>query len=301
MRYWPVKLHILPWNLSNNEMKSPLVKIIICTAALIVLLPACAGPAVHDNLTQGSGFSQQGRYAAATAENSSAAAVAPSIEVSTAQMLAAEDYDRAVAAGTAALVAAPDDVMLKEKLADAYIARAWYYKSKRLNPYAVTELFKAVEIAPKYYRAHYELGRFHNNQWQFGIGIFDLNKALSLKPDFAAAYSERAYSQYKNQQYEAGMADINKAVELDPLDPRPYCVRSLIYVATGKPELALEDADKSVQIAPSDAPSYYNRSLVYTAAGKPGSAIADLETTLRLSQDDMLTFRANADLQKLRK
>ena len=284
-------------------MKSPLVKIIISMAFLVVILPACAWPVnpVHDNLTQGSIPSQQGKSAAATAENNSAAAVAPSIDVSMAQMLAAEDYDRAIVAGTGELAAAPQDNSLKEKLADAYIARAWYYKAKRLNPYTSADLFRAIEIAPEYYRSHYELGRFHNNQWQFSIGIFDLNKALTLKPDFAPAYSERAYSNYKNQKYAEGLADADKAMELDPLDPLPYCTRSLIYLATGKPDQALEDANKAVQIAPSDAPSYYTRSLIYTAAQKPDLAIADLETTLKLSQDDMLSTRARADLQKLRK
>ena len=289
-------------NFSNNEMKSPLVKIIICTAVLMILLPACAGPAnpVRDNLTQGSSSSQQGKPVAA-AENNSAVAVVPSPYVSTEQMPAADDYDRAIEAATGALATAPDDDTLKDKLADAYIARAWFYKSKRLNPYTVTDLFKAIEIAPKYYRAHYELGRFHNNQWQFSIGIYDLNIALSLKPDFAPAYSERAYSYYKNQKYEQALADANKAIELDSTNAQFYCTRSLIYVATGKPGPALEDADKAVQIAPSDAFSYYNRSLVYTAAGKPDLATADLETTLKLSQDDLLTTRATADLQKLQK
>jgi tetratricopeptide (TPR) repeat protein len=75
----------------------------------------------------------------------------------------------------------------------------------------------------------------------------------------------------------------------------------LIYVATGKPELAQEDADKAVQMAPLDAFTYYNRSIVHTAAQKPDLAIEDLETTLKLSQDDLLTTRAAADLQKLRK
>ncbi len=284
-------------------MKSPLVKIIIGIAGLIILLPACAGPAnpVQDNLTQSSISSQQGKPADATAENNSAAAVIPLTGAGTERMLAADDFDRAVEAGTAALAAAPDDVTLKEKLADAYIARAWYYKSKRLNPYTVTDLFKAIEIAPKYYRAHYELGRFHNNQWQFGIAIYDLNIALSLKPDFAPAYSERAYSYYKNRKFDAGLADSNKAIELDSTVAQFYCTRSLIYAATGKPDLALEDADKAVRIAPLDAFSYYNRSLVYTAVGKPDLAMADLETTHKLSQDDLLTTRARADLQKLQK
>lgn len=275
-------------------MKSPLVKIAFCMAALLVLGPACAGTAdpVHDNLTQADNTT-------AAAENSGAMAVDPSAGAGMAGVLAAEDYDGTIAESTAALAAAPGDGALKEKLADAYIARAWYFKAKRLNTNAFSDLFKAAEVAPKYYRAQYELGRFHNNQWQFSIGIFYLDKALSLKPGFSPAYSERAYSYYKNQGYDQALADANRAVELDPLDPRAYRIRSLVYAATARPELATQDADRAVQIAPADAFSFYNRSLVYTAAGKPALAMADLETTLKLSQDDLLTARANADLQQL--
>jgi tetratricopeptide (TPR) repeat protein len=273
---------------------------LFCLVALMGFLLSCSGP----------GNISAQRNDLAASDNKTGDIAAPPLalkpvdntsEPAESRLLHAGDYDRAISDAASALSSNPADIKLKEKLADAYINRAWYYKTKRLNTYTLDDLFKAVEIAPKYYRAHYELGRFHNNQWQFSIGIFDLNKALSLNPGFAPAHSERAYSFYKNQDYEQALADVNKAVELDPLDPRPYCVRSLIYLATGKPGLALEDADKAVQTAPSDAPAYYNRSLIYTAAQKPELAIADLETTLKLSQDDMLTFRANADMQKLRK
>jgi len=205
------------------------------------------------------------------------------------------------AEAAASLAENADNNTLKERLADAYIARAWYYKAKRLNTSTLSDLSRAVEIAPDYYKAYYELGRFHNNQWQFSIGWLDLTRALALNPDYAPAYNERAYSNYKNRKYEAGLADAGRAIELDQRLPRSYCVRSLIYAALGKIDLALQDADQAVHLAPDDAASYYNRSLVYTAAGLPALAIADLETTLQLSQDDLLTARAGADLRALRK
>lgn len=264
----------------------------------MALLVSCSTP---ENIG-----AQRNDFAASDNKSGSAAPEAPKPAVNSGEnagprLLQSGDYDKAIEDAVASLNSDPDDIKLKEKLADAYIDRAWYYKAKRLNPYTSSDLFKAVDTAPQYYRAYYELGRFHNNQWQFSIGIFDLNKSLALKPDFAPAYSERAYSYYKNQKYEQALGDADKAVELDPLDPRPYCTRSLIYVATGKPGLALQDADKAVQVAPSDALSYYNRSLVYTAAGRPDLARADLETTLKLSVDDLLSARAAADLEKLQK
>jgi tetratricopeptide (TPR) repeat protein len=258
-------------------MKFIFVRVITCIAALSFcscFLLACTNPAnmASEHIKQGDVYFQQGNFDLAISEYTRAGELDPSIDVQAkvnqanekkvGLLLQVGDYDKSIEAGISALAAAPEDDSLREKLADAYIARAWYYKAKRLNPYTLTDLFKAIEIAPKYYRAYYEMGRFHNNQWQFSIGILDLNKALSLKPDFAPAYSERAYSHYKNQKYEAGLADANMAIELDP----------------------------------TDAQFYYNRSLVYRGMGKNDLAVSDLETTLKLSKDTALTDKAGADL-----
>ena len=291
-------------------MKFTISKLIICTVSLTAftgLFTACVsrtgGVAIVTPRGNASPVTANSTVVAATKDSAWSEISKPvqSGADNISLLLQAEDYDKAIEDGRAALAASPADDTLKQKLADAYIARAWFYKTKRLTTYTLADLFKAVEIAPNYYRAHYEIGRFHNNQWQFSIGLLDLNKALSLKPDFAPAYTERAYSYYKNQKYEQALADASKSIELASLDPRPYCTRSLIYLATDKPDLALEDANKAVQIAPSDAPSYYNRGLVYEATGKPDLAIADFSTTLSLSDDDLLRARAGAELQKLQK
>jgi tetratricopeptide (TPR) repeat protein len=246
-------------------MKHALLKYSLFIALLLNLALSCSGPSrpVQENTTT-------------SADNQTASAAVPPVETagdnSSAEntlstLLGADDYDRVIREANAALDGDPEASTLREKLADAYIARAWFYKVKRLNPYTLNDLSKAVEAAPKYYRAYYELGRFHNNQWQFSIGLLDLNKALSLKPDFAPAYNERGYSNYKNQKYEAALADVNKAIELDAADGQFYYLRSQVYTATGKNDLA----------------------------------ISDLTTVLGLSKDISLTGKASADLLKLTK
>lgn len=241
-------------------MKPALLKYSIYVALLLTLMLSCAGPSrpvQQDNI---SSFDNQ--TAAATVPPVVNASDNNSAENPYSALLGTENYDRIIEETKAALDGDPEGLVLREKLADAYIARAWYYKLKRLNPYTLNDLSKAVEVAPKYYRAYYELGRFHNNQWQFSIGLLDLNKALSLKPDFAPAYSERGYSNYKNQKYDAALADVNKAIELDAADGQFYYMRSLVYRAMGKNDLA----------------------------------ISDLETTIRLSKDQSLADKAGADL-----
>jgi tetratricopeptide (TPR) repeat protein len=291
-----------------NLMKNLTARLLGIAAPVIAagLLTACSGIAVQPAAPQG-GINIPVDNSTAVAKTGSVAL--PNVSVPTGQsvaeninlLLKAEDYDRDIENARSALDSSPSDESLRQKLADAYIARAWFYKIKRLTTYTSADLFKAVEVAPNYYRSHYEIGRFHNNQWQFGIGLFDLNKALALKPDFAPAYSERAYSNYKNQNFDAALSDVNKSIELDPSASASYCTRSLIYVATGKTALALEDTDTAVRIAPSDASSYYYRGLVYEAMGKSDLAIADFNTVFDLSSDDLLRARANAELQKLRK
>jgi len=244
-------------------MKPALSKFSLCISLLLGMALSCAGPSLPVQHEAIAGF-----------DNQTAPAIVPPALIASdnsssgnpySAMLAADDYDRVIGDANAAVEDNPGDLILREKLADAFIARAWYYKVKRLNPYTLSDLSKAVEVAPKYYRAYYELGRFHNNQWQFSIGLLDINKALSLKPDFAPAYNERGYSNYKNREYEEALADINKAIGLDAADGQFYYMRSLVYRGMGKNDLA---------------------------AG-------DLETVLRLSKDNALTDKAGADLQAL--
>jgi tetratricopeptide (TPR) repeat protein len=181
-----------------------------------------------------------------------------------ASVLNSDAYDQAIAAGRSALAASPTEAV-REKLADVYIARAWFYWERRLNPYALSDLSSAVQVAPAYYKVYYELGRFHNDQWQFSLGILDLNKALSLMANFAPAYSERAYSYYKNQKYDQSLADADKAIGLDP----------------------------------TQAAFYYNRSLAYRGLKNNDLAVADLQTVIKISNDDKLTDKAKADLKTL--
>jgi len=233
-----------------------------CLLLLPALALSCAGPS---RLQDGSSFENVTAPAGeqpALNVNDNTTAFNP-----VSALLVAEEYDLAIAEAGVELERNAEDVTLKEKLADAYIARAWYYKDKRLNPNALADLSKAVEIAPEYYRPYYELGRFHNNQWQFSMGQLDLDRALSLKPDFAAAYSERSYSNYKKQKYEIALDDVNKAIEIDA----------------------------------SDGQFYYMRSLIYRGMGRNDLAIGDLEAAMRLAKDAALIKKVNADLQTLLK
>lgn len=260
-----------------KKMKSTFLRLTACTVLFTlfaITLISCANPAL-EHLKRGDAYFQAGNYDDAISEYGKAGELDPALDVKSKineanekkidVLLQAGDYDKPIEETKKALAIAPSD-NLSKKLADLYIGRAWFYKEKRLNPYALKDLLSAIETAPDYFKAHYELGRFYNDQWQYNLGIYELNKALGLAPDFAPAYSERAFGYYKNQKWDA----------------------------------ALADADKSIELGPGDAQFYYIRSLIYRSIGKNDLATSDLQTTLSLSKDENLTDKANADLQAIK-
>ncbi|MCX6004250.1 MAG: hypothetical protein NT082_01025 [Chloroflexi bacterium] len=258
----------------KKALNIALLIVFTCIFLLFNFLVACSNPAV-EHVKLGDIALEKGHYDLAISEYSKAAELDPSINADSkinlvnekrmAQLLDAGDYDKSIEAGLKALETSPSD-SLREKLADAYISRAWYYKSKRLNPYTLTDLNSAVNAAPEYFKAYYERGRFYNNQWQYNLAIPELNKAITLKADFAPAYSERAFSYYKNQKWGQALLDVNKALDLDA----------------------------------SEAHFYYTRSLIYKATQKYALAINDLETTMKLTKDTDLSEAAGKELQAIR-
>ncbi len=179
--------------------------------------------------------------------------------------LKAGDYDKAIDDARVEFNANPSE-RSGEKLADAYMARAWYYKAKRLTTYTLRDLLSAVDVAPNYYLAYYDLGRFYNNQVMQAAAIVELSRCIKLKPDFAPAYNER----------------------------------SSCYLRINKWELALADADKAIQLDPQEALYYYTRSLAWRGMGKKEQAAADLKKIVQLSADNSLREKATDELQALK-
>ena len=256
-------------------MRSPSFNpfLFLLVALLMATLSACVESATK-HVEAGDDYLARGNIDAAIAEYSRASELDPTLEIQSRinkaygkkldLLVEASDYSSAIEQGLKLLASSPTDVM-KEKVADAYIARAWFYKSKRLNPYTLKDLTSAVEMAPGYYRAYYERGRFYNNQWQHSIALIDLNKAIALNPGYAASYNERAFSYYMNQKYEKALSEASKAIDLDG----------------------------------ADASFYYTRSLILTSMQKYDESVVDLEKTIKLTLDQGLAEKAAGDLKAL--
>lgn len=236
------------------------VSVLLCIAALAGM--ACTAPARQESATAPAPVAVPAAGNSGITESNIEKKAATDVAV----LLKAEDYDQAIEQARAALEASPSDE-LREKLADAYMARAWFYKAKRLTTYTWSDLRAAQEAAPAYYRVYYDLGRFYNNQMMQSTAVLELAKCIKLKPDFAPAYNEKSASESRIYRWEAALADADQAIKLDS--------GTAVY--------------------------YYTRSLAYRGLGKTTEAVADLETAIKLSKDQALTDKAGADLKMLQK
>lgn len=242
---------------------------IILLAALTLLFVACNAPATQPQTNQISGTDTvKLPPEPGTADNTGSVKsdMETRADSAVATLLKADDYDRAIEAARSALDAAPSN-SLREKLADAYMARAWYYKARRLTTYTLNDLFSARDAAPDYYLVYYDLGRFYNNQMMQSTAVLELAKCIKLKPDFAPAYNEKSACESRIYRWEA----------------------------------ALTDAAQAVKLNPDEALYYYTRSLAYSGLKKDKEAIADLEMAAKLSTDAALTEKITAGLKALGK
>lgn len=237
--------------------------VLILLAVAVMFAVACSGPAVtpQDNVSSSQPAGQPVSLETGNTKNETVSKAEVVVEA----LLKADDYDKAIGEARAALAANPSDA-LREKLADAYMARGWFYKTKRLTTYTLRDLLSAKEAAPGYYLAYYDLGRFYNNQVMQLAGIWELTECIGLKPDFAPAYNERSACESRIYRWEEALSDAGKAISLNPQEP--------VF--------------------------YYTRSLAYRGLGRIQEAVADLEMVLKLPGDAVLKDKANADLKGLK-
>src|SRR5689334_564876 len=59
-------------------------------------------------------------------------------------------------------------------------------------------------------------------------GISDLDKAIGLAPDFAPAYQNRGNAWYARGNFGRAISDYDKAIELDPRDASVYANRATV-------------------------------------------------------------------------
>lgn len=101
-------------------------------------------------------------------------------------LVAARQYDRAIADYTAA-------IQLKPDFAEAYNNRGFAYYLQGKGEAAIADFTRAIELRPNYPKAYNSRGVVYmSHGYGAAKSVPDFDRAIALKPDFRYAYINRA-------------------------------------------------------------------------------------------------------------
>jgi tetratricopeptide (TPR) repeat protein len=130
-----------------------------------------------------------------------------------------------------------------------YRARAELYEAINKPDKAISDLYKALAINPKFDTCYEQLARVHEHLGQLQKAVDDLTAVIKINPADETSYVGRGRLKLKLGRYADAVADLSKSIELDPrLTSKAYDDRAEAYTKLGKVDLAAKDRATSAMM-----------------------------------------------------
>ncbi len=146
---------------------------------------------------------------------------------------------------------------------DAFLQGRSHYRHRSPQEYvkAVEFFTKAIELDPKYSRAHAFLAKIYwfaiDTKWDVYLGIeYKAEKlarqhlAKALEMPTSEAFQVSADMLYARGQNEDALAEINRAIALEPNNPGSYLIKAWILTLSGRAEEAETNIRLSMRLDP---------------------------------------------------
>lgn len=153
----------------------------------------------------------------------------------------------------------------------------------------------AVNIAPQYTLAHYNMGNTY-----YEMGIFDkaldcYQKVIDINPSDQFSYYNIAMSYYKKEDFKSAVEYYNKAVSISPGDYSVHYNLGKVFEKMEKYDEAISAYQKSVDLNSEYANAHYNLAEIYKLKGLYSKAVYFYEMYLRCNPK----ASDNMDVKKL--
>jgi tetratricopeptide (TPR) repeat protein len=177
------------------------------------------------------------------------------------------NYDKAIAAFSAAHDADPDDMNMLH-------ARGFSYELKGDDEHAMADYNAVLEKRPKSPFTIYFRGTLFMRKGALQSALDDFNAALKLKPDLYRALADRGRLLTVTKDFDGALADFAEAEHLNPALPAARVYRCLAYTAMGQFDKALADCNSVIEKDPKNQ-------FVITSRGDAEQAKGDLNAALK--------------------
>jgi Tfp pilus assembly protein PilF len=181
---------------------------------------------------------------------------------------------------------------------------------------AVENMRKAIEIFPKYFDAHLQLGNALLKTEQFNEAIAELDLARNINPNDERTYQSFGLLMMKQRNFPVAVAVFAEAARLNPANPMNAVMRAtaLIHQAANTNESVPSTEDRShllsrAEIAISQAstlsenklkPDSMTLALFYELKGEPERAAAELDSYLKKTPQLKNSAAIQSEIKRLR-
>jgi tetratricopeptide (TPR) repeat protein len=195
-------------------------------------------------------------------------------------LITKRDYDKAVAAFTAAHDADPDNV-------GPLISRGWAYEQKGDDERAMADFDLALRMRPNAALALNNRGSIFLRQGALQSALDDFNAALKINPNQYYAHNNRGHVLMINRDYEGALAEFAEAERIDPAAIGHHNHRCQTYAALGQFDRALAECNGVIERMPKQQFTLTTRADVYLAEGDLDAALKDYNFVLEINSNNV--------------
>jgi tetratricopeptide (TPR) repeat protein len=271
---------------------------LVSTVLLVVsaVTPAVAGPTLSDDLETCRNKQAEDKAARVQAcERVIADGQASAKDVGLANAVRGQafmqkrNYDKAIAAFSAAHDADPDDVNI-------LYARGFAYEAKGDNDNAMADYNSVLAKRPKAFNAIYFRGTLYMRKNALQSALDDFNAALNIKPDLYRALADRRHLRAVTKDFDGALADFAEAERINPTAPMALNYRCQTYAAMGQFDKALADCNSVIEKAPKDLFAVTSRADAEQAKGDLTAALKDYNFVLGLNPNHVRAHTGRGQL-----
>ena len=155
------------------------------------------------------------------------------------------------------------------------------------EPQVRTILNKALALDPDSWEAHFALGKWKMNEWDWEGARKDLKRAVELAPGNAEVAGYHSYLLQHLGRFEEAITESKRAVGLDPLDPTflPQLGLSLAYLNSRQYGRAISILGNLIESDPNSLAGHNQLGMAYAWSGRGAEAVAVAEKMQALLQN----------------
>ncbi|MBK7407986.1 MAG: tetratricopeptide repeat protein [Saprospirales bacterium] len=154
-------------------------------------------------------------------------------------------------------------------------ALAWYnlsrlYEVQGKEQEALAHLDKAIALQEDHAKAYFDRARLRGAQGDTRGALADYNEAIAAQSEpYLQAYLNRGLTRKMLGDFGGALADINHVIELEGTSPELLKTRGNIHLIYGLYNKALLDLTTAIQLAPNFAEAWFNRGIAHLLNGDP--------------------------------